>query len=127
MFNIDLYIKIPTTKIAATNNQSSNLIEPQPHLIHRRSPPPHREANHIPRVSNCQTASQNPKNAPKSHHFPRNSSYQPTITHPNTKKASSGLLKRPDTQKLTTTKTSHYPPSLFIYIYVCLIKDIVTT
>ena len=27
-FNIYLYIKIPTTKIAATNNQSSNLIEP---------------------------------------------------------------------------------------------------
>lgn len=28
VFNIYLYIKIPTTKIAATNNQSSNLIEP---------------------------------------------------------------------------------------------------
>lgn len=77
-----------------------------------------------------QTANQqakNPKNAPKRHRFPETAhTNQPSRIRIH-ERTSSGLPKRPDTQKQTTTKTSHYPPSLFIYIYVCLIKDIVTT
>ena len=93
-----------------------------------------REAHHpIARLTTSRP-SQTAKQQAKTPKTPQKAIISPETAHTNQpsririhKKASSGLLKRPDTQKLTTTKTSHYSPSLFIYIYVCLIKDIVTT
>lgn len=86
MFNIYLYIKIPTTKIAATNYQSSNLIEPQPHLIHKRNPPPQREANHIPRLKL-------PNSKPKPHKRPKKPSFPPKQLIPTNHHASEYTIK----------------------------------
>ena len=75
--NIYLYIKIPRTKIAFTQQlifkpyrtvtAPHTQEEPTPSPC---SPPLHRHANHLPCVSNYQPASQKPQKRPKSHHFP---------------------------------------------------------